>query len=168
MDLPIPRALRAEHQELHRELRRLTQAEGRVGEAARQVAELLHPHFAREEDWALPPLGALARLAQGPVTADLAPLLARAERLRAELPRMLEDHRRVVEALRALRAAARAARHADALAFADRLRHHAEVEEQVLYPAAVLVGEYVRARLGTSGPAGASALPQARGSSGAS
>jgi hypothetical protein len=167
MDLPVPRALRTEHQDLHRELRRLTQAGGRVGEAARRVAELLHPHFAREEDWALPPLAALVRLAQEPATADLAPLLARAERLRAELPRMLEDHRRVMEALRALKAAARAARHAEALAFADRLRHHAEVEEQVLYPAAVLVGEYLRARLGPTGAAGTPTPPRTGGSPGA-
>ena len=30
----------------------------------------------------------------------------------------------------------------------EALRRHAETEEQVLYPAAILVGEYVRARLG--------------------
>jgi len=37
----------------------------------------------------------------------------------------------------------------DAERFAEELRVHAETEEQVLYPAAILVGAYVRAQLRT-------------------
>jgi hypothetical protein len=36
----------------------------------------------------------------------------------------------------------------DAEHFAEKLRLHAETEEQVLYPAAILVGEYVKAHIG--------------------
>lgn len=44
-------------------------------------------------------------------------------------------------------AAGRAERRPDAVRFAEKLRLHAEVEEQVLYPAAVLVGREIEARL---------------------
>jgi len=43
--------------------------------------------------------------------------------------------------------AGRAGKQPDAVRFAQKLRLHAEFEEQVLYPAAILVGEHVKARL---------------------
>jgi hypothetical protein len=37
---------------------------GKVGEAAKAVANVLHPHFEKEEEYALPPLGLLSCLAR--------------------------------------------------------------------------------------------------------
>lgn len=148
MDIKIPASLKVEHEELHAELVSLTKAPGRVGEAARNVAALLHPHFVKEEEYALPPLGLLVAVAQGMVTPAMRPVLAMADRLRRELPEMLAEHRVVVTALEGLAEAAKAEKHAEAERFAEKLRVHAETEEQVLYPAAILVGEHVKARLG--------------------
>jgi hypothetical protein len=148
MDFNIPKALNAEHKELHDELVRLTKLSGRVGEAARQVAALLHPHFVKEEEYALPPLGLLTALAEGPAAPEMSAVTELTDRLRADLPHMLAEHRTVVGALRRLARAAKKERKPAAAAFADKLRLHAETEEQVLYPAAILVGEYVKARLG--------------------
>ena len=61
----IPQALVAEHQMLHADLVRLTLQRGKVGEAARTIATLLHPHFVKEEEFALPPLGLLIEIAEG-------------------------------------------------------------------------------------------------------
>jgi hypothetical protein len=148
MDLMIPEALRIEHEELHAELRALTRAPGRVGEAARDVAKLLHPHFVKEEEYALPPLGLLAAVAQGTVMPAMRAVIAMTDRLKKELPEMLAEHRAVVAALEKLAEAGKAEKRADAERFAEKLRLHAETEEQVLYPAAILVGEYVKAHLG--------------------
>jgi hypothetical protein len=148
MDIKIPSSLKVEHEELHTELVSLTKAPGRVGEAARNVAALLHPHFVKEEEYALPPLGLLVGIAQGTVTPAMQPVLVMTDRLKRELPEMLAEHRVVVTALEKLAEAAKAEKHAEAERFAGKLRVHAETEEQVLYPAAILVGEYVKARLG--------------------
>jgi hypothetical protein len=148
IDLAIPEPLKIEHEKLHDQLVRLTKLPGQVGEAARNVATLLHPHFVKEETYALPPLGLLRSLAEGQVTAKMEAVLALTERLADDLPRMLEEHRAVVVALATLRAAAEAEGRADAAEFAEALRLHAETEEQVLYPAAMLAGAYVRLRLG--------------------
>ena len=51
MTFEIPEPLKAEHEELHAALVKATRAGGRTGEAARRVAELLHPHFVREEEF---------------------------------------------------------------------------------------------------------------------
>jgi hypothetical protein len=69
-----------------------------------------------------------------------------ASQLRAELPRMLEEHARIRAAVAELRAAARAESAAPEEELADALALHAQTEEEVLYPAAMLVGELIRAR----------------------
>jgi hypothetical protein len=146
--IPIPRSVEAEHQEIHAALEAAIKAPGRVGAAARELAEVLHPHFVREEQIALPPLGLLAPLAGGVRPAEAAAALAMADSLRRELPGMLQEHGRIRAAVEALRAAAEAERNPPAARLAEQLALHAQTEEEVLYPAAILVGEVIRARGG--------------------
>jgi hypothetical protein len=147
MTYEIPLPLRQEHEQLHAELRRLTQADGDVSEAARHLARLMHPHFVKEDEIALPPLGLLQQLAAGRFDPGMASVLRLTDRLRAELPQMLDEHRTIVAALERLEDAARRAGRDDVVAFARALRLHAATEEKVMYPAAVLVGGLVRQRL---------------------
>lgn len=142
----IPESMRAEHEEIHGALVRATQLPGRVGEAARELATILHPHFVREEEIALPPLGLLASLARGEVTPEMRDVLPMTDALRAELPRMLAEHEDIRAATLRLAHAARSEGNAAAAKLADELRLHARSEEEVFYPAAVLVGDLVRAR----------------------
>jgi hypothetical protein len=150
MTYEIPLPLRQEHEQLHAELRRLTQAEGDVGEAARHLARLMHPHFVKEDEIALPPLGLLQQLAAGRFDPGMASVLRLTDRLRAELPQMLDEHRTIVAALERLEDAARRASRDDVIAFAQALKLHAATEEQVMYPAAILIGEFVRQQLAHS------------------
>ena len=62
MELRIPESLELEHEELHEQLYKGIKEGGKVDEAARAVADILHPHFEREEEYALPPLGLLSSL----------------------------------------------------------------------------------------------------------
>jgi hemerythrin-like domain-containing protein len=144
MKYEIPQPLKDEHEALHRRLREATQIEGEVGAAAQALAKLMHPHFVKEDEFALPPLGLLQALAQGAVTEDMAGVLALTDRLASELPQMLDEHRAIVGALATLAAAARRAGRNDVVAFTDQLALHAQTEEQVMYPAARLVGTHVR------------------------
>ena len=143
MKLEIPKPLRIEHEALHATLLEATKEPGTIGAAAREVARLLHPHFVREEEFALPPLALLAELAGGASRPELAEVLPMTRRLKAELPQMLGEHNAIVDALGKLKAAAAAAQRPEYEEFAQALVLHAQTEEQVLYPAAILVGEYV-------------------------
>lgn len=147
MKLSTPAPLQAEHGQLHTTLGNAVQEPGAVGEAAREVARLLHPHFVREEQFALPPLALLAEVASRGVSADMADVLPVTRQLKAELPAMLEEHAHIVEALRKLRDAAREAGLPQYERFADALVLHAQTEEQVLYPAAIVLGELVESTL---------------------
>jgi hypothetical protein len=145
----IPESIRVEHGEIHDALVRATKAPGEVGKAARDLAAVLHPHFVREEQIALPPLGLLAPLARGEVTPDMRAVLPLTDSLRAELPKMLEEHKAIHAATVHLGEVAKAAGDSAAARVAEQLLVHAQNEEEVMYPAAVLVGDIVRARLKT-------------------
>ena len=145
--MKAPLSLRREHEELHADLARAGQVPGRIGEAARAVARIMHPHFLREDEYAMPPLSLLARLAKGPVTADKAAVLPLVARLKQELPLMIEEHRAIMGAVRELAVAAETETDDKYIRFAAELMVHAQMEEEVLYPAAILVGEYVRLHL---------------------
>ncbi|MET0644902.1 MAG: hemerythrin domain-containing protein [Candidatus Binatia bacterium] len=144
MTFIIPSPLKLEHEELHAELVRATQAGGRVGEAAKEVARVLHDHFVKEEEFALPPIGLLSSLARGEVDDNMKSVFGMTDRLKAELPKMLEEHKAVVAALEKLIVAAEAEKKPEHARFAKKLMLHAQTEEEVLYPAAVLIGEYLK------------------------
>ncbi len=144
ISLKIPESMVAEHQELHEELYEATQAPGQIGEAARRVAEVLHEHFEKEETFALPPLGLLTDLTQGRVGPELRQALPLTERLKTDLSEMLAEHKIIVAALDKLIEAAELAREPRYVRFAEKLKLHAATEEQVSYPAAILIGEYIK------------------------
>jgi hypothetical protein len=148
MEFPVPETLKAEHEELHAELARAIDAGGYTGEAAKVVAETLHPHFVREEQIAMPPLALLGSLAADKLTPEMADVLSMTDSLEAELPQMLKQHKAIVTALGRLQSVARDEGKPGIAAFAEKLILHARTEEEVLYPAAILVGRYVKLKLG--------------------
>jgi hypothetical protein len=143
----VPESLKIEHEELRGDLRRAAAAGGRTGEAAQQVLKVLRPHILLEEEFAIPPLTLLPRLARGEVSPDMRPYLKQAETLKAELPRMLDEHALIVSALRGLMQAAQEEGHAGFARFAQKMILHAQTEEEILYPASILVGEFLKSRL---------------------
>lgn len=66
----------------------------------------------------------------------------------AELPEMLEEHKAIVGKLRVLEELARKEDNLECVRFADELRLHAQNEEEVLHPASMLVGEYLKLKMG--------------------
>lgn len=152
MRFTIPASLKTEHEALHAELARATKAGGKAGEAAKAVAKLMHSHFVKEEEYALPPLGLLAAAASGTIDAEMRAVLSLTETLKANLPHMLEEHRAIVGALKRLIDAATEEKKPEFVQFAQSLMHHAQTEEDVMYPAALLVGEYARLKLGAGSP----------------
>ena len=86
-------------------------------------------------------------LAAGETPAGLQEGLAMTDALRKELPRMLDEHRRIRAATEKLRTAAREEKASAHEAFAEALAAHARTEEEILYPAAILVGDVIRARM---------------------
>lgn len=145
--LKTPASIAEEHHEIHEALVKATRVEGAVGDAAKAVAKVLHAHFEREEEIAMPPLGLLQAVAQGKVTPDMKEAVKLTDQLKEELPKMLKEHVAIKEAVGKLSAAAREAKNADVERLAHQLSLHARNEEEVLYPAAIVLGEYLKLKL---------------------
>jgi hypothetical protein len=147
MDFKIPKTMEIEHEELHKILRKATAEGGATGKAAKAVASILHPHFVKEEDFALPPLGLLPQLAKGKVTVDMKNILLMTDKLGTDLDEMLKEHREIAAVLKRLVAAAKKEKKPECVRFAEKLTLHAQAEEELYYPAAMLVGEFVKLKL---------------------
>ncbi len=78
----------------------------------------------------------------------MAAVLAMTDKLRAELGGMLAEHKRIVSELEKLADLAKQENKPEYEEFARKLILHAQTEEEVTYPAAILVGEYLRVKLG--------------------
>lgn len=143
MEFIIPKSLKLEHEDLHTTLAKATQVEGKIGDYAKTIAKILHPHFVKEEEYAMPPLGLLSSLAEERVTNEMKDVLKMTNRLKAELSQMLKEHKEIVAVLRNLIDAANEEKKMEFVIFAEKLMLHAQNEEEVLYPAAILVGKYI-------------------------
>jgi hypothetical protein len=120
MEFKVPEELALEHEELHKQLVKAIEEGGKVGEAAKAVTDVLHPHFEKEEEYAPPPLGLLSPIV---------------------------EHKRIVAALDNLIDVAKKENKTQFAQFAEKLKLHAKTEEQVLYPSAILIGEYLKLRI---------------------
>jgi len=144
----LPGVLRSSHEELQDEMVAATRLGGQTGAAAQAVVRVLFPHILLEEEFGIPPLSLLPRLARGEISADMASVLRWTELLKAELPRMLDEHKQIVEALKGFLRAATAEQHSGYARLAEKLSVHVQLEEEVLYPASIVVGEYLKLKLG--------------------
>ncbi len=149
MEQKSPQMIDLEHEELHEELARTMKVEGKTGETARRVMKILQAHMTREDELVRPILALLAPLSAGELPADPPAYIKKVEALRAEMPRMLKEHQLAVDALKDfMRAAAEEQRPPGYAQLAKKLIAHAQTEEDVLYPAALLVGDYLKAKTG--------------------
>lgn len=142
MALNVPQSLQGGHASLRAVLKQAMREEGPLGDVARRLGEVIDGHMLREEMYALRPLGILQLLARGETPSELAEAQHLSEDLRRALPQMLDEHRQVAELVPLLARAAEAAGKPQFVAFAEDLLLHARLEEDVLYPAALLVGRY--------------------------
>ncbi len=147
MEFKIPEPMVLEHEELHVALTRAIESGGETGTAAQAVADLLHPHFVKEEAYALPPLGLLTLLAKDEIVPEMREVLAMTDTLKAELPELLAEHQGIVGALDRLVEVAGRETKPEVVEFAGKLKLHAQTEEQVAYPTAILIGEYIKLKL---------------------
>ena len=112
------------------------------------MARILQTHVRKEEAYALPPLGMIndaLKPAPDPLQSREVALLA--DELQTHMKDMLAEHRMLRAALQEFVTAAREAKRVDLADVAVRLLAHIRLEEEVIYPAAVLLGEYLKLKL---------------------
>jgi hypothetical protein len=142
MPLQVPASLKNAHDALHVTLKRAMREPGHIGETARKIMQLMDGHMLREEKFALRPLGLLMELGRGGTPAELAEAGRLAQGLKHEMAQMVNDHRQIAELLRELATEAGTQLKPEYVELAEDMILHAQMEEDVFYPAALLIGEY--------------------------
>lgn len=122
-------------------LRKASKSSDETGKAVRKLLDKLEPHFEEEERLVTPCLAALTPLAEGEksVSKHIIPLLPELE---MKYSTFFEEHKVIKERALAVRSVAARDGHSDIVDLIDGLIHHATVEEEVLYPAALVCGRY--------------------------
>lgn len=144
MEPKTPQALLSGHKNLFNDLGNIVSLGGDIGENAKLLADIARPHFKKEEEYALPPLSLLLALSEGNWEIESQAAVEMAERLHEKLLEMKKDHGVIRKMLKNLNELAGNINNEKVKQFANDLELHIEVEEQVLYPATIFVGEYLK------------------------
>ena len=139
-----------EHQETLERLGVLAKHPGAVGVAARKAIVLFKRHYAREEEYILPPLTLLPRLADGKATPDMAWAMAMCDRVKADEAEIFQEHTEVTNAANALYAAGMAAHDRAATEFARAAVTDSLNDLELLEPTVLLIGEHLHMSLGSA------------------
>lgn len=140
----MPQSLQHGHENLCTEIQELIEYGGRIGEKATILNKTMRPHFLKEERFALPPLGLLIALSEGNWEIDAQEAIEMADTLREKFHELANDHKNILKILDELNMAAEEENHFHAKMFVRNLIVHTELEDQVLYPATLLIGNYLK------------------------
>ncbi len=132
-----------EHAELMGSLRKLSISGLSTGAAVTDLLTVLEPHFAKEEEIVMPMLALAQRLAEGDdVSIHSAPRAAK--EIEKEYRTMFREHAKIRELAGRSGEAALAEKNADAVETINWLSHHAEIEEAIVYPLALLAARLLK------------------------
>jgi hypothetical protein len=143
----IPQAVRLAHEETLRQLTAIARRHTRTGEIARKALPVFKAHFQREEEYILPPLTLAPALADGRLSPDMRWAIAMADRIKADGNAIFAEHTVITEWMTELAAAAERSHERDALDFARAAVADSLYDTEVTEPTAILIGEYLRAKL---------------------
>ncbi|OPY04579.1 MAG: hypothetical protein A4E66_02574 [Syntrophus sp. PtaB.Bin001] len=143
MELKVPKSLRLEHLELREQLYALTKENSDLGVAARTLMELFYMHAIKEEERVLLALDALSNLAERKITDQMEALKVIAEDLKSGLyEELFEEHKAIVASLKSISQSALLQGRNEYVKFVERFIMHAQMEEEILYPASLVAAEY--------------------------
>lgn len=145
MEPQIPKSIKNGHDNLCSEIENIIALGGVIGEKAKILDEIMLAHFKKEEEYALPPLGFLLALSEGNWEIDEDVAIEMSEVLKSKLSELKEDHKNILIALQDLKNIADKENNLSAKQFAKDLNLHASIEDQVLYPTTILIGNYLKA-----------------------
>lgn len=145
--LQVPQSVRLQHDQIVSRLAIFAKHEDPVGAAASKALVAVKAHYAKEETFVLPPLALLPRIANGEISNDMEPAIAMALRTQAALPELQNDHVQITSLMNDLIEAGTKTHDDELVRLATRIAAQSLNHIEVLIPASILVGNYLRQRL---------------------
>jgi len=141
--LKVPQSLREEHEAFIEGLKSYSTGNGETASAVRELLGLLEPHIEKENEFVLPLLGVLRGLAAGKPVENPRAVMRAYEKCARQYVNMFAEHSPIRQSIKETRRLAKEQGQDGVVDILDALAHHSRVEEEVLYPAALLVGTLV-------------------------
>ena len=145
--LQVPQSIRVQHEQIISRLASLAKRKGPVGAAAQKALVVLKGHYAKEEEFVLPPLGLLPRIAKGDISKDMEPAIAMADRTKAALAEFQNDHIQITSLMNELTEVGRKSRNEELMRLATRIAGQSLNDIEVAQPTTIFIGAYLRERL---------------------
>lgn len=140
----VPLVLKEEHDQFLERIRKIASFQDSTGRVAKKLLELMDYHFKEEEDYILPPLGLLPALAKGQIPEQSEKVIQLTERFKSNSAKMIAEHQMIKAYLDEMMIAGAKEDHVETAGFDQALQKHAALEEEVFFPAAILIGEYLK------------------------
>lgn len=140
----VPSSIRAEHQYLLDKIYKISLFQDSTGRMAIKLNELMQHHFNEEEDYVLPPLGLLPLLSTGKLPEQSKEVIVLTEKLKSQLSHMSAEHQLIKAFMAELILVASKENHPEIIEFEKEIHKHANTEEEILFPTAILIGEYLK------------------------
>lgn len=146
--LMVPQSIRYEHNAVIDRLTKEAAKPGVASAVAQRLLVVLKAHFAKEEELVFPPLGLLDQIAAGemPSAAVAKAAIDMAARTKAAKNELEQEHIQIFSMADELIQAATRASEPELRAFASDVAAHSLQETEILQPATIMIGEYLKAR----------------------
>lgn len=140
----MPSSIKKTHEYLLEQIHKITSYKDSSGRAAIKIEELMHHHFKEEEDVVLPLLGLLSSLANDQMPEQIKNIILLSEKVRPLMNHLSAEHQLIKAYLEELKQASDSEHRPEILEFEKEVSKHAISEEEVYFPAAILIGEYLK------------------------
>ncbi len=147
LKLTVPNALRRGHDEARAQLVWANMERDGIAAAAKHVGKLCLPHFEYEERTVFPVLALLPYLQRGEVLPEMADVLPLISDFTAKHDALERQHLSILSAIEALLEAAHKEKNRVFAEFANNLRIHERVEDEVIYPMVLVIGRNLEEKL---------------------
>ena len=140
----VPASLKETHEELLQQLHQFTLIKDSSTPFVLKLEELMLHHFTEEEDYILPPLGLLPFLANGQGQENFTEIMALSEKAKSQMDHMSAEHQLIIAYIGELKEASTKENRPAVIQFEKEVAKHAVSEEEVYFPASIMVGEYLK------------------------
>lgn len=142
----VPSVVLKDHQYLLKKLEQAMVYDDSTGLAAKELYKVMEYHFKEEEDYVLPPLGILPGLAKGQIPEEAGKIILLTEKFRKNETVMLAEHQMITHYADLMMRAAKKEDHPELEGFDVEIHKHAALEEEILFPAVLVIGDYLKQR----------------------
>lgn len=148
--LQVPQSISYEHEQIIKELTNFAKREVAHTASVQKALIVIKAHYAKEDAFVLPPLALLPQIAKGAISRDMEPAIAMADRTKAALPELQDDHIQITSLMNELIEAGKTAHDDELIQLATRVAVQSLNDFEIAQPTTILIGDYLRRRLAKS------------------